>query len=124
MEYLGLIVLEGQIKMDPGKVKGVTNKKLQGFLCFLNFYCHFIENFTKVACPLNSLTSEKQPFEWTLECQHAFKQLKKQITTALALCMPNNEDPFHIKTDGLDIGIRAICYACGASPSLEVYTLE
>ena len=25
MEYLGLIMLEGQIKMDPGKVKGVTD---------------------------------------------------------------------------------------------------
>ena len=25
MEYLGLIVSEGQIKMDPRKVKGVTN---------------------------------------------------------------------------------------------------
>ena len=24
-EYLGLIVLEGQIKMDPSKVKGVTD---------------------------------------------------------------------------------------------------
>ena len=24
-EYLGLIVLEGQIKMNPGKVKGVTD---------------------------------------------------------------------------------------------------
>ena len=115
MEYLGLIVLEGQTKMDPGKVKGVTNwpvpksrKELRGFLGFLNFYRHFIENFSKVARPLNALISEKLPFEWTIECQTAFEQLKEKITTALALRMPNNEDPFHIETDRSGIGIGAI----------------
>ena len=117
MEYLGLIVSEGQIKIDPEKVKGVTNwpilkshKELQGFLGFLNFYCHFIENFSKVAHPLNTLISEKLPFEWTTKCQMAFKQLKEKITTAPALRMPNNKDPFHIETDRSGIRIRAILF--------------
>ena len=103
--------------MDPGKVKGVTDwpilkswEKLQGFLGFLNFYCCFIENFSKIAHPLNALTYKKQPFEWTPECQHAFKQLKEKITTTLVLHMPNNEDPFDIETDRLDIGIGAILF--------------
>ena len=101
--------------MDPGKVKGVidwpvskSQKELWGFLGFLNFYCHFIENFAKTIQPLNALISEKQPFEWTPECQHAFEQLKEKITTTLVLHMPNNEDPFHIKTNRSDIGIGAI----------------
>ena len=101
--------------MDPGKVKGVTDwpvprsrKELRGFLGFLNFYQHFIKNFSKVACPLNALTSNKLHFEWMAECQMVFEQLKEKITTALALRMPNNEDPFCIKTDGSGIGIRAI----------------
>ena len=101
--------------MDPGKVKGVTNwpipksrKELQGFLGFLNFYHHFIENFSKVAHPLNALISEKLPFKWTAECQTAVEQLKEKITMAPALHMPNDEDPFHIETDRLGIGIRAI----------------
>ena len=115
MEYLGLIVSKGQIKMDPGKVKEVTDwpipkscKELQGFLGFLNFYRCFIENFSKVAHPLNTLTSEKQPFKWTAKCQMAFEQLKEKITMAPALRMPNDEDPFHIETDGSGIGIGAI----------------
>ena len=114
-EYLGLIISEGQIKIDPGKVKGMTDwpvpksqKELRGFLGFLNFYHHFIESFSKVTCPLNTLTSEKIPFEWMTECQQAFKQLKEKITTAPVLWMPNDEDSFHIETDGLDIGIGAI----------------
>ena len=114
-EYLELIVSEGQIKIDPGKVKGVTDwpvlkscKKLQGFLGFLNFYHHFIKNFSKVAHPLNALTSKKIPFEWMTEYQTAFEQLKEKITTAPALRMSNDEDPFQIETDGSGIGIRAI----------------
>ena len=112
-EYLGLIVSEGQIKMDPSKVKGVTDwpvpknrKKLQGFLGFLNFYHRFIEGFASTTHPLNALTSEKIPFEWTPTCQEAFDILKAKITQALALQMPTDTDPFHIKTDssGIDIG--------------------
>ena len=87
--------------MDPGKVKGVTDwpvskshKELQGFLGFLNFYHQFIENFSKVARPLNALISDKIPFECMTKCQQAFKQLKEKITTMLALRMPNDEDPF------------------------------
>ena len=115
IEYLGLIISKGQIKMDPGKVKGVINwpipkshKELQGFLGFLNFYRHFIENFSKIARLLNTLTSEKLPFEWIARCQTAFEQLKEKITMAPALHMPNDEDPFHIETDGSDIRIGAI----------------
>ena len=101
--------------MDPGKVKEVTNwpipkscKELKGFLGFLNFYCCFIESFSKVAHPLNVLISKKLPFEWTTERQQAFEQLKEKITTMPALHMPNDEDPFYIEIDRSGIGIRAI----------------
>ena len=63
-EYLGLIVAQNKVKVDQTKVKGVTEwptlktrNKLRGFLGFLNFYRWFIKDFTKVAHPLNALTS-------------------------------------------------------------------
>ena len=58
--------------------------------------------------PLNALTSEKIPFEWTPTCQEAFDTLKEKITQALALRMPTDTDPFRIETDGSRIGIGAI----------------
>ena len=94
-EYLGPIVPEGQIKMDPGKVKGVTDwpvpknrKELRGFLGFLNFYRRFIEGFASTARPLNALTSKKIPFEWTPTCQEAFDMLKAKITQVHFGCQP------------------------------------
>ena len=45
VEYLGLVIKEGKISMDPGKLKGIrdwptptTVKQTQGFLGFGNFY--------------------------------------------------------------------------------------
>ena len=45
IEYLGLIVAEGQVEMDPVKVAGVAEwltpcnrKEVQSFLGFANFY--------------------------------------------------------------------------------------
>ena len=45
IEYLGLIVSQGQVEMDPVKVAGVTDwpiplnqKEVQSFLGFANFY--------------------------------------------------------------------------------------
>ena len=58
--------------------------------------------------PLNTLTSEKIPFEWTPTCQKAFDTLKAKITQAPALRMPTNTDPFRIEMDGSRIGIGAI----------------
>ena len=49
MEYLGLIIKEGQLLMDPVKLKGISNwpvpttvKQVRAFLGFGNFYRRFI----------------------------------------------------------------------------------
>jgi Reverse transcriptase (RNA-dependent DNA polymerase) len=58
IEYLGVIITEGQVKMDPAKIDGITNwptlktlKNMQAFLGFCNFYRRFIKDFSAVAHP-------------------------------------------------------------------------
>ena len=53
VDYLGVIVGNGKVQMDPAKVIAVTewkvstNKKgVQEFLDFVNFYRHFIRDFS------------------------------------------------------------------------------
>lgn len=56
IEYLGLIISEGEVQMDPVKVEAVKDwptptslHNLQGFLGFANFYRRFIRGFAKKA---------------------------------------------------------------------------
>jgi hypothetical protein len=84
VEYLGMVIEEGKISMDPGKLRGIrdwrvptTVKQVRGFLGFGNFYRRFIRHFSELAKPLNNLLKKDQKFEWTNECQQAFDQLKK-----------------------------------------------
>jgi hypothetical protein len=84
VEYLGMVIEEGKMSMDPGKLKGIkdwpaptTVKQTRGFLGFGNFYQRFIKGFLNLAKPLNDLLNKDQKFEWTDKCQRAFNELKK-----------------------------------------------
>ena len=60
VEYLGLILSEGHVEMDPVKIVGVNKwltpknvTEVQSFMGFVNFYRRFILDFSHVANPLH-----------------------------------------------------------------------
>ena len=68
IEYLGLVIREGEICMDPAKVEAVRNwpvpktlRDIRGFIGFANFYRRFIKDFSKIARPLHDLTKKDTP---------------------------------------------------------------
>ena len=72
ISFLGYIISQGQIEMDPAKVSAVaewpsppTRKRLQQFLGFANFYRRFIRGYSQVVASLMALTSTKSAFIWT-----------------------------------------------------------
>ena len=74
VEYLGVVVSQDSVKMDPAKVARVakwptpSNKKeVQSFLGFTNFYRRFIEGFSHIARPLFDLTKANSMFKWSSE---------------------------------------------------------
>ena len=79
VEYLGVIIGQGLVKMDPIKVKGITEwptptcvKDVRSFLGFCNFYRAFIPNFSLLACPLDDLTKKNYPWRWSEQEEKAF----------------------------------------------------
>jgi hypothetical protein len=71
IEYLGLVIRQGQVSMDPIKVHVVIEwaiprnlTEVQGFLGFANFYCRFIQDFAKLARPLNDLSHKDVKWDW------------------------------------------------------------
>jgi hypothetical protein len=115
VEYLGLLVSQGCVRMDPVKVKGIAEwptpkcvKDVQSFLGFANFYRRFIENFGDVSRPLTMLTRKDQPFTWSDNQESAFLELKKRFTTSPILSMPDHEKPFHVEADSSDFASGAV----------------
>ncbi len=69
VEFLGMIVKEGKIMMDPVKLAGIskwpepkTVKQVRSFLGFANFYRKFIGNYTEIVAALTELTKKTVPF--------------------------------------------------------------
>jgi RNase H-like domain found in reverse transcriptase len=114
MEYLGLIIQEGKLSMDPVKLSGIQDwptptsvKQVRGFIGFANFYRRFIKKFSKLVLPLNNLLRKDTKFDWNDQCKEAFKALKGRFLQEPVLMMPDHSKPFQIEFD-------ASKYASGA----------
>jgi Reverse transcriptase (RNA-dependent DNA polymerase) len=87
IKYLSLIIKQGEVSMDPVKVKAVTDwptpgnlRELRRFLRFANFYRQFIKDFAKLTRPLNNLTKKDAPWTWNINQQQAFQALKNAFS--------------------------------------------
>lgn len=113
--FLGHMISEGQVRMDPEKVRAVldwpkpeSRKQLQRFLGFANFYRLFIRNYSRIAAPLTALTSPARPFHWNSETDGAFTELKKRFTSAPILTQPDSSRQFVVEVDASDVGVGAV----------------
>ncbi len=86
--FLEVIVLKQSLRMNSVKVKVIINwitlinlKKVQSFVRFVNFYRHFIKNFSKLVKSFTQLTRKDMSFVWNEVCVQAFDDLKKQVSS-------------------------------------------
>jgi len=96
VSFLGHVISEGGVSVDPGKVKDVLEWEapqnvceIRSFLGMAGYYRRFIEGFSKIARPLTKLLEKGSRFVWTAESQTSFDELKKRLTSAPVLIMPD-----------------------------------
>jgi hypothetical protein len=113
VSFLGHIISEGGIFVDPSKVKDVLSwntpqsvSDIRSFLGLAGYYKRFIEGFSKISKPVTKLLEKGKTFEWTPKHETNFQELKKRLTTTPVLTMPYMEKPFSIYCDasGQDLG--------------------
>jgi hypothetical protein len=104
--FLGHVVSKGGISMAPSKVQDVLSWKtpmrvgdIQSFLELAGYYRRFIEGFSRISKLMTELLEKDREFKWTSTCESSFQELKKRLTTAPVLVMPDMEKPFSIYCD-------------------------
>ena len=115
MEYLGMIIGQGWVCMDPAKLSAIKDwqppssvKGVRSFLRFANFYRKFIPNFSNVIAPIVLLTRKDHPWSWTEPQQAAFDTLKSIFSSAPILCIPDISRPFSLMTDASLLAAGAV----------------
>jgi transposase InsO family protein len=115
IKVLGHIVGNGTIKPNPELVKAVMEfpllkspKDVRSFLGLVNYYRRFIKHLATVSEPIQKLVRNDIKWEWTIECQQAFEQIKELLTKSPVLRSPDFSRPFIIQTDASGIGMGAI----------------
>ena len=85
-----------------------TVKEVRSFLGLAGYYQRFIENFSKITKPLTSLLEKSADFIWTDEHQMAFDELKKRLTTAPVLILPDQSKRFTVYCDASKDGLGCV----------------
>ena len=118
VEYLGVVISEEGVEMDPAKVEAVKEwptpkdkRELQQFLGFANYYRRFINRFADIAWPLHKLTGNCS-WTWTHREDAAFSTLKNAITSAPALALPTDTDPYRVEADSSGYATGATLSQC------------
>ncbi|RVW84176.1 Retrovirus-related Pol polyprotein from transposon 17.6, partial [Vitis vinifera] len=133
ISFLGHVVSNDGISVDPGKVDAVANwrrpstmTEIRSFLGLAGYYRRFIEGFSKIALPLTKLTQKGVKFEWSDDCECSFQELKNRLVSAPILTIPSGSGGFVVYSDASHQGLGCVLMQHGrvvayASRQLKPY---
>jgi hypothetical protein len=112
--YLGYVISGGELKIDPAKMEAITKwsvltnvTEVGSFVGAAQYLRKFIASFSALAAPLQAITANVKSFQWGKNQQKAFDELKRKISQAPVLALPNLQRPFEVETDAS--GHYSIC---------------
>jgi hypothetical protein len=113
--YLGHMVSVDGLGPQQAKIDAIAKmvepgdaSTLRSFLGLANYYRKFVQNFSSIAKPLNSLLQKNVSYVWGVEQQSAFDALKAALVSAPILRPPDFSLPFVLQTDWGKPGIGAV----------------
>nr|GEV92953.1 reverse transcriptase domain-containing protein [Tanacetum cinerariifolium] len=103
---LGHKISKSGIEVDRAKGKVIaklphptTVKGVRSSLGRVGFYRRFIQDFSKIACPMTHFLEKETPFFFSEECIESFNTLKRKLTEAPILIAPDWDLPFELMCD-------------------------
>jgi hypothetical protein len=115
IQYLGHLIDEEGIRVDPEKVKAIQAMPIpknitdvQSFLGMCGYYRRFIPKYTEIAHALYQLLQKNIIWSWTEDCSTSMKNLQQALIQSPVLLMPDFTKPFVVQTDASYVGIGAV----------------
>nr|GEU83121.1 reverse transcriptase domain-containing protein [Tanacetum cinerariifolium] len=112
---LGHKISKNGLEVDCAKVDVIaklphptTVKCVWSFLGHVSFYRRFIQDFSKIARPMTHLIEKETRFVFSKNCIDAFKTLKKKLTEAPILVVPDWNLSFALICDASYFAIGAV----------------
>ena len=98
--FLGHIVYEEGVLVDPQKVEAILNwkphtsvTKIRSFLGLAGYYRKFVK---------------EEPFFWSEACHQSFDELKRRLTSAPVLTLPSGQNGFAVYCDASRQGLGCV----------------
>ncbi|GBG78069.1 hypothetical protein CBR_g26006 [Chara braunii] len=91
---------------DWPRPQTVTEVRYFSGMC--DYYRNFAKNYSTVASPLTDLTRLDTPWDWSDECEAAFKRLKHALMNHEVLMVPDPQKPFIVTTYASQYNIGAV----------------
>ena len=117
LKYLGFIVGDGKLQVDPDKVAAIQNfpvpktpRMVRSFMGMAGWYRRFVPEFATMSAPITDSLKKGTKFKFTQEAVEAFKKLKDAMSSAPVLINPDFTKHFFIQCDASNRGIGAVLF--------------
>ena len=108
------------VSVDPEKVEAVMSWErpksvfeIRSFLGLTGYYRRFIEDFSRLAALITRLTRKGVKFEWDDLCEKAFQELKRMLSLAPILIVPEQGQRYTVYCDAFRDGLGCVLMQSG-----------
>ena len=115
VDFLGHVISAEGVSVDPAKVEAVVDWKqpknvteVRSFLGLAGYYRRFIEDFSRIARPMTQLIKKDKKFVWSETCEESFRELKRRLTSAPVLILPDVRKDFEVYCDASKQGLGCV----------------
>ena len=106
VKFLGHVISTLGVSIDPKKVEVVMSRErpksvfeICSFLGLAGYYKRFIKDFSWLVAPMTRLTLKEVKFEWNDLCERVFQELKRRLTSAPILIVPEQGQRYIVYCD-------------------------
>ena len=131
VKFFGIEIGNNSMKPIPSKIEAIKRipspkekKVVMQFLGSVNFYSKFVEKLQINLKPLYTLLHDEEKFQWTLELEKIFQDVKNEITAETELTVPNTKHPFFKTVDASLVGLGAVLFLMKEENKMRVISYD